>query len=51
MNEQDNIGIPRWKRVLDVSAVLMALPLLLPLSVLIAVVIRTTSTGPFLFQQ
>ncbi len=51
MNELANTGIPRWKRVLDVSAILVALPFLLPLSVVIAVVIRTTSTGPFLFQQ
>jgi lipopolysaccharide/colanic/teichoic acid biosynthesis glycosyltransferase len=51
MNDHENHGIPRWKRALDLAAIFMALPFLLPLAVLIAVIIRTTSAGPFLFQQ
>jgi lipopolysaccharide/colanic/teichoic acid biosynthesis glycosyltransferase len=51
MKDLENNGIPRWKRALDVVAILMAMPLMLPLSVVIAMAIRATSTGPFLFQQ
>ena len=51
MKVQENNGIPRWKRALDTVAILLALPLLLPLAAGIAVAIRTTSSGPFLFQQ
>jgi lipopolysaccharide/colanic/teichoic acid biosynthesis glycosyltransferase len=51
MNNHEYNGIPRWKRALDVSAILLAMPLLLPVAVLVAVAIRATSTGPFLFQQ
>jgi exopolysaccharide production protein ExoY len=43
--------IPRWKRALDVTIILMALPLLLPLTLLIAAIIRTVSAGPVLFKQ
>ena len=43
--------IPRWKRLLDVTLILVALPLLLPLAVIIAAFIRTVSTGPILFKQ
>ncbi len=49
-NHKHNV-IPRWKRALDMVAILLAMPILLPLSVVIAGAIRTTSTGPFLFQQ
>ena len=41
----------RWKRILDVSLVLLALPLLVPLMVVIAVLIRVVSSGPVLFKQ
>jgi len=49
--DHKNNGIPRWKRTLDVAAILLAMPVLLPLAVVIAMAIRATSTGPFLFQQ
>ncbi len=51
MNNTEDIGLPHWKRVLDVAAVLMALPVVLPLSVFIGLVIRLVSTGPILFKQ
>jgi lipopolysaccharide/colanic/teichoic acid biosynthesis glycosyltransferase len=51
MKGQKNNGLPRWKRALDITAIVLAMPVLLPLSALIAVSIRMTSTGPFLFQQ
>src|ERR1019366_9924175 len=51
MKSDKNNGIRRWKRALDVVAILLAMPMLVPLSLAIAAVIRATSTGPFLFQQ
>ena len=51
MNKNDNFGLPGWKRALDVTAILLALPLLLPLVIAIGVVIRLVSTGPVLFKQ
>ena len=43
--------IPRWKRVLDIFFVLLILPVVLPLVVFIAVLIRLVSKGPVLFKQ
>jgi exopolysaccharide production protein ExoY len=51
MKDCEKNGIPRWKRALDVVAILLAMPFLLPLSLIIASVIRVTSSGPLLFQQ
>lgn len=42
---------PPWKRRLDIVLVVVALPLLLPLIVLIALIIRMVSAGPVLFKQ
>jgi exopolysaccharide production protein ExoY len=42
---------PRWKRVLDISLVVMALPLLIPLGLAIAAIIRLVSRGPIFFKQ
>ncbi|HUC85055.1 MAG TPA: sugar transferase [Candidatus Acidoferrales bacterium] len=47
----DNFGLPRWKRMLDVSAIVLASPLLLVLAVLIGLTIRLVSRGPILFKQ
>jgi len=41
----------RWKRALDILLILLALPFLIPLILLIALLIRTVSTGPILFRQ
>jgi hypothetical protein len=43
--------IPFWKRLLDLSLILLAAPLLLPLMAFIAIMIRATSRGPALFRQ
>ena len=51
MNTSEKIGLPGWKRALDVAAILMALPLVLPLAILIGVIIRLVSAGPVLFKQ
>lgn len=51
MNDLENVGLPRWKRILDVLAILAALPLILPLALVIGLIIRTVSAGPVLFKQ
>jgi lipopolysaccharide/colanic/teichoic acid biosynthesis glycosyltransferase len=51
MNAPENIGLPRWKRVLDVTAILAALPIFLPLAIVIGIIIRVVSAGPILFKQ
>jgi lipopolysaccharide/colanic/teichoic acid biosynthesis glycosyltransferase len=43
--------IPRWKRVLDVGCILLVMPLLAPLGLLIAAIIKIVSPGPLFFQQ
>lgn len=40
-----------WKRTLDVLLVLLALPFLIPLALLVALLIRSGSRGPVLFRQ
>ena len=47
----DNTRVPPWKRVLDISGVLIAFPVLLPMMLLIAIVIKVQSKGPVLFKQ
>jgi exopolysaccharide production protein ExoY len=46
-----SIQVPRWKRTLDVLVVLMALPLVIPLALVIVILIRSVSAGPVLFRQ
>ena len=41
----------RWKRTLDMLLILLALPFLIPLTLFIALLIRSVSTGPVLFRQ
>ena len=43
--------IPRWKRTMDVVFILLALPLVLPLAILVGLLIRMVSDGPVLFRQ
>jgi exopolysaccharide production protein ExoY len=43
--------IPTWKRALDVGCILMALPAVIPLTLLVAIVIKMGSNGPVLFCQ
>ncbi len=47
----DLARIPGWKRTLDIILVLLAFPLLLPLALIIAGLIRIVSSGPVLFKQ
>ena len=43
--------IPFWKRTLDLTCILIALPVVLPLTLFIAAWIKLVSRGPVLFQQ
>lgn len=45
------IGIPFWKRVLDITLVLAGMPLWIPLSLLVMLWIKAVSRGPVLFKQ
>lgn len=47
----DHAYVPLWKRVLDISCSLIAIPSLLPLMLLIAIYIKISSKGPVLFKQ
>jgi exopolysaccharide production protein ExoY len=44
-------GIPFWKRVLDAVVMVAALPVLVPVVLLIALYIKLVSRGPVLFRQ
>ncbi len=41
----------RWKRWLDIVLILLALPVLIPLALLVVLLIRSGSRGPILFRQ
>jgi len=51
MKNSESNCLPGWKRTLDMVAILMAVPFLLPLALVIGIIIRTVSTGPVLFKQ
>jgi lipopolysaccharide/colanic/teichoic acid biosynthesis glycosyltransferase len=51
MNNADQNGLPPWKRTLDVLLIVASLPVLIPLALGIALLIRLVSHGPILFQQ
>jgi len=44
-------GFPRWKRCLDLACIALALPLWLPLMLLVALGIKLLSPGPVLYRQ
>ena len=43
--------IPGWKSALDITCILLALPIWLPLMILLMVVIRLASPGPIFYRQ
>lgn len=45
------VPIAWWKRALDIACIVAALPLLIPLVLLIALLIKIRSSGPILFKQ
>lgn len=46
-----SLPVPFWKRALDLLLILVALPLLIPVSLVIAGLIKLRSPGPLLFTQ
>jgi lipopolysaccharide/colanic/teichoic acid biosynthesis glycosyltransferase len=49
--KSQDFGLPPWKRALDVTAILLALPVLVPLTLGLGIIIRLVSKGPILFKQ
>jgi lipopolysaccharide/colanic/teichoic acid biosynthesis glycosyltransferase len=45
------LQIPRWKRVLDITCIVIAAPIILPVALMIALIIKTVSRGPVFFSQ
>ena len=45
------LAVQRWKRVLDITCILLASPLLIPLGAIIALYIKLVSPGPVHFKQ
>jgi lipopolysaccharide/colanic/teichoic acid biosynthesis glycosyltransferase len=43
--------IPKWKRILDVTCVLLAVPFLIPVGLVLAAFIKIVSPGPAFFRQ
>jgi lipopolysaccharide/colanic/teichoic acid biosynthesis glycosyltransferase len=43
--------IPTWKRILDITCILLAMPVLLPLGAVIFLFIKRVSPGPAFFRQ
>ena len=44
-------GIPWWKRALDITCVVLAMPILVPVGIFISAIIKFVSPGPIFFQQ
>ena len=47
----DFVRVPLWKRVFDISCALVAIPSLLPIMLVIAILIKAKSKGPVIFKQ
>ncbi len=43
--------VPRWKRVFDICLILLTLPVVAPIMIFIAIIVRCVSAGPVLFRQ
>src|SRR6185312_15282382 len=44
-------GVPWWKRALDITLILLAMPVLLPICLFVAAIVKLVSPGPVFFQQ
>ncbi|MDR3458967.1 MAG: sugar transferase [Verrucomicrobiae bacterium] len=51
MNATGTIALPRWKRLLDCTLIVLSIPFLVPLALVIVFIIKRKSAGPVLFQQ
>ena len=49
--DNNNCGLPKWKRTLDACVIVLATPGLLLLAAVLVVIIRAVSNGPVLFRQ
>ncbi|MBL9167555.1 MAG: sugar transferase [Verrucomicrobiales bacterium] len=49
--ESTEAGLPLWKRVLDVTAILVTLPVTLTVCIPLAIFIKVVSPGPIFFRQ
>lgn len=47
----DGLQAPLWKRLLDITGIALAAPLLVPLALFLALLIKLVSPGPALFKQ
>lgn len=47
----DSLGLPTWKRALDLLVILLTAPITVPLAALIGLFIKLSSPGPVLFRQ
>jgi exopolysaccharide production protein ExoY len=44
-------AVPRWKRALDITCIILAAPIALPIGLLIALLVKVVSHGPVFFYQ
>jgi exopolysaccharide production protein ExoY len=44
-------SVPMWKRILDITCIVMALPVLVPVMIMIGLFIKVLSDGPAVFRQ
>lgn len=44
-------GVPWWKRALDITCILLAMPVVAPVALFITAIIKIVSPGPVFFQQ
>jgi lipopolysaccharide/colanic/teichoic acid biosynthesis glycosyltransferase len=49
--ESEAVGIPLWKRALDIACIVAAAPAWIPLGLLIGALIKVVSPGPIFFRQ
>jgi lipopolysaccharide/colanic/teichoic acid biosynthesis glycosyltransferase len=49
--EAPDTAVPRWKRILDVTCIVLSLPAWLPIMIGIAIWIKAVSPGPIFFYQ
>ncbi len=48
---QGSFRVPSWKRILDVTCILLSMPLWLPVVIVLALWIKLASPGPIFFRQ
>lgn len=46
-----HLQVPRWKRILDITCIILAAPIIFPVGLLITLLIKMVSRGPVFFYQ